>query len=564
MRSDTLRALAISASMGGARGPAPRAARASNVTEIPDNGSEQMARGGAWLARASDPLATMFNPAGLAGQPTRVTIQNSLIFEHTCFTRVRAMGDTTNDPLAAPGGAFPRVCNDVAPSVNPQIGVTLRLTDRLGLGLLVIGPSAAGDKTFPDFVNDANGQPQAAPNRYLLVQQSGIIVFPTVGLGYEIIDNLRVGASFSWGISRLKLTTATLSLNADNTTPAGNDTRATLQVHDYFVPAFNLGALWSATPELDVAGWYKWSDAIRARGDVGTAAGYYQRENALGNDRNVRYGDTIYQDCGTGLPTTACAGGQNATLKLVIPMEAKVGVRYHKPRAMKTRYEGAATPEQEEEERAAFRAAQRTRDPLATDVFDVEADFTWANNSAADVIQVRFPGDATGKGSLPVAGVAGGEIPPNADQRRGFKDVVGVRVGGDYNVLPDQLALRGGAFFETSAADPALQALDFVGSTRFGLALGGTYRVRFGEGEKTSALEIMAGYSHVFFAEQSRTDPNASGAPGIAGTSCDAGTPKSPSECVDGSARYRTKWPVNLGTITNSVNVINVGLAYRF
>src|SRR5437868_9258290 len=83
-------------------------ARATNVTEFPDNGSEQMARGGAWVARASDPLATIFNPAGLAGQPTRVTVQNNFIFEHTCFTRVQAAGDTTNDPLASgPGGTFP-------------------------------------------------------------------------------------------------------------------------------------------------------------------------------------------------------------------------------------------------------------------------------------------------------------------------------------------------------------------------------------------------------------------------------------------------------------------------
>src|SRR4051812_13512498 len=150
----------------------PAAARASNITEFPDNGSEQMARGGAWVARASDPLATIFNPAGLAGQPSRVTIQSGLIFEHTCFTRVRASGDTTNDPLAAPGGTYPRVCNDIKPTLNPQIGATFRVNDRLGIGLLVIGPSSGGEKTFPDFINDASGTPQASPQRYLLVAQS--------------------------------------------------------------------------------------------------------------------------------------------------------------------------------------------------------------------------------------------------------------------------------------------------------------------------------------------------------------------------------------------------------
>lgn len=581
MRSAKLRAPSISLRAGIGAGIAaaallaPASARATNVTEFPDNGSEQMARGGAWVARASDPLATMFNPAGLAGQPSRVTIQNNTFIEHTCFSRIQAASDTSIDPLKGPGGAFPRVCNDVSPTVNPQIGATIKLTERLGLGLLVIGPSSSGEKTFPDFVPDGNGQLQAAPNRYLLVKQSGIILFPTVGLGYEIFDNLRIGASFSWGIARLKLASATTSLNSDGGTPAG-DVRANIQVQDYFVPAFTLGSLWSATPNIDIAGWYKWSDSIRARGDAGTAANFYTRANAGGDDKGVRNGDTIFEDCGTGLATKACGGGDNASLKFVIPMEAKIGIRFHKPRSVPvpTPVEAAPGPDGgpapapgpvSAPAPAAAPRSSHVRDPLATDLWDIEADLTWANNSANDTIQIRFPGDASGKGTLPVAGVAGGEIPPNADQRRGFKDVVGIRLGGDYNVIPDKLALRAGTFFETSAANPQYQNIDFAASSRFGLALGGTYRIRFGEGSSTSALEIMAGFGHVFFAEQSRTDPNASGSSALAGTSCNKASPVAGTQtCDDGSQRYRSKWPVNLGTITNSLNVINVGVAYRF
>lgn len=526
---------------------ATTAARASNVTEFPDNGSEQMARGGAWVARASDPLATTFNPAGLAGQRTKLTIQSAIIFDHTCFSRIKAANDTTNDPLVGPGGAYPRVCNDVQPTLNPQIGFTLRVSDRLSIGALFIGPSSSGQKTFPDFVNDSQGNPQAAPQRYLLVQQSGIIASPTLGVGYEVIDKLRLGASFSWGFARLKLTSATLSLNSDGTTPANNDTRATLQVHDYFVPGFTLGGLYSATPEIDIAAWYKWSDAIRARGDVGTAASFYTPQVANGNPSGIKHGDTIYSDCGTGLPNvTACGGGQNATLKLPIPMEAKLGIRYHRPLAN-------------------VEPQPHVRDPLSQDRFDIEADLTWANNSAIDNIQIRFPGTDSGQGLLPVAGVAGGQIPPNADQRRDYHDVYGIRVGGDYNLLPDRLAVRGGAFFESQAADAALQNIDFMASARVGLSVGGSYRIRLGQGDNTRALELMLGYEHIFFADESRTDPNASGSRGLAGTSCNGSTAVDGTQtCQDGNPRYRTKWPVNLGTITSAVNVINVGAAYRF
>src|SRR5258706_15616334 len=74
-------------------------AGATAVTEFPDNGSEQMGRGGAWVARASDPLATFYNPAGLAGQETRLTVQANLNFANTCFTRVKANNDATLDTL---------------------------------------------------------------------------------------------------------------------------------------------------------------------------------------------------------------------------------------------------------------------------------------------------------------------------------------------------------------------------------------------------------------------------------------------------------------------------------
>lgn len=541
-RAAVLVALCVSGVVG-----ASREAHATGVSEFPDNGSEQQGRGGAWVARASDPLATIFNPAGLAGQPSRITIQSNVNWENTCFSRIKAANDTSQDPLVRSDGTYPKVCNTDGAQLNPQFAATWRVSDRVGLGFAVAGPSASAPKTFPDFVAGDNGQLQPAPNRFLLLRQAGVILFPTLGVGYEVIDNLRLGANVSWGFAKIKLASAAASLNTDATTP-DNDLRANIQVKDYFIPGFTLGGIYSATPELDIAGWYKWSDAIRARGDIGTAANYYSRQNADGDDKNVRYGDTIFEDCGTGLPTTACGGGNNATVKIVIPMEAKLGVRYHKLRG----------------KRPAWAEGKHVRDPLATDLFDVEADLTWANNSALDAVQIRFPGDPSGRGTLPVAGIQGGEIPPNADQPRQFKDVFGVRVGGDVNILPDRLAVRAGAFFESSAADARYQALDFIGSTRFGLALGGTYRIRLGSEASSSAIEIMAGYGHIFFADQSRTDPNADGLPALAGTSCNGSTPASPTTCNDGSARYRTKWPVNLGTITNSVNVLNVGLAYRF
>ncbi len=521
----------------------PRSAHATGVTEFPDNGSEQMGRGGAWVARASDPLATFFNPAGLAGQDTRVTLQTNFNVHHTCFARVKAAGDTSTEPLADANGNFPRVCNDIQAAPNPQIAAALRISERVGIGFALIGPSAAGDSTWPDFVNG-----QAAPNRFLMARRHGVVVFPSLGIGAEVVPGLRLGASFQWGIADLKLASASVALNADGGNPTG-DVRANLQIKDYFVPGFTFGAIYSPHERIDIGAWYRFSDAIRASGDVGTAANYYTPANANakgGDNSRVIYGDTIFEDCGTGLPIKDCGKGKNASVLFPIPMEAKLGLRYHAPR------EGGPL-------------RKGHRDPIADDVFDVEANLTWANNSAIDNIEVRFPGDANGNGVLPVSGIPGGTLPQKADQRRAYRDVFGARVGGDLNVLRDKLALRGGAFFESHAQPAQFQNIDFAAANRLGLALGATFRIRTGQEKDSGALDLMVGFLHVFVADQVSTDPKAAGLPALAGTQCNPSSGNQPGDtCASGAQKYRTNYPVNLGTITNTINAFNVGASYRF
>ena len=523
---------------------AERDALASDVLEFPDNGSEQIARGGAWVARASDPLAAFYNPAGLAGQKSAITIQANVAFQHTCFTRLKAAGDTTQEPAADANGNFPRVCNDIKPFPNPQIAATYRVSDRVGLGFAVLGPSGVGGGTWPDFVNGD----QPSPNRYLLMSGNLLEIYPTIGIGAEVVDRLRLGASLQWGIFKAKFTQSSPALNLDNQNPADNDVATTLIASDYFVPGFTLGAIWSPTDNLDVAGWYKWSDSIRASGDAYTEAGYFSKRNANGDSSGIIDGDTSLKDCNLGDGSSTCGSGKNATLKIAQPMEAKIGFRWHQPRAGVDQ--------------------AHVRDPMSTDVFDTEIDLTWANNSAIDYLQVRFPGDQNGDGVIPVNGISGGTIPPNADVPRYYKDVYGVRLGGDVNVLPDQLTLRGGGFFESRGQDPHYQNIDFITGEKIGLAIGATYRVRIGTEEdvsKRNALDFHVGYMHMFAATQKNDDPYGYGIDATAGTSCNPSTNGQPgTTCTDGRPKYRTNWPVNLGTITNALNVINVGATYRF
>jgi long-chain fatty acid transport protein len=521
-------------------------ARATDATEVPDNGSEQGMRGGAWVARASDPLAAFYNPAGLAGQPTRLILQSNFGSQRTCFTRIKASNDPSVDGVIG-GGSYPQVCSSAAYGVDPQLAMTIRLSSKVGLGIapLLAPSSASGSKSFPEFTTVNNVANQAEPGRYLLTSQNIVLLTPTVAIGAEILDRLRVGASFQFGIATFSFTNASLGQNAAGGS-ANADLKSDLSGHDYFIPGFTLGTIWSPTDNLDVAAWYKWTAPVDASGDVNVQYNYYPA-TAANMPGSISTTDTTQGDCGFKSAATTnnpCGSGGNASVHFSRPMEAKIGLRYHQPRK--------GIPYDE-----------HLRDPIAQDVFDVEADGTWANDSAMDFLQIRFPGTAEGVGTIPINGTPG-HIPPNADVPLHYSDVFGVRVGGDVNVLPDQLALRGGAFYQTpsqTGTNTQYQGLAFATGSMVGLALGGTYRIHFGPG--TSALELSAGFEHVFLGTESYDGTG--GVDALAGTPCANGAnPTNASTCPGGHQTYRTEWAVNLGTITNSVNIINAGLGYRF
>ncbi len=537
-------------------------AHATNITEFPDNGSEQLARGGAWVARASDPLATQYNPAGLAGQPSRVTLQISMPFATTCFHRMRDPNDTTADtqllePADSQGRQFyPKVCNDLGTFPVPNVAFTIRATPRLGIGFLLNAPSGAAAQAWPEFQQTSSGQYYPASERYLATYTNAFFLTPQLAVGWEPVDNLRIGAGFIAGIANATFSNGSLSNNTGNADPRTNDIKATLATTSAFVPGFTVGALWSATPMLDVAGWYKFSAPVDASADVTTYANYYNVPQA------VVTGNSAHKDCDTGNSTfdSVCGPGKGH-VTLPIPMEAKLGVRLHKPRR------GIALEG----------GMDHRRDPMAQDVWDVELNLTWANDSALDTLKIRFP-DGTSAPALPVNGISGGIVPPNADVPHNYNDVFGVRLGGDYNAIPNKLAIRAGAFFESAAArsfngQNIYMATDFMSGNRFGLSLGATLRIPLKKDAPPTqggAIELSAGYMHMFVTDlsndgtQTDTATGQGGIRALAGTACESGTPNASNVCSNGVQAFRTSWYANLGTITNSLDVINVGASYRF
>lgn len=490
----------------------------ANGLGVPDAGVVQVGRGGAWVAKADDPLAAFMNPAAMSFQASGVHVGAHLMVQSSCFARVDAAGQPVsagnNIPgPGAPNGPEAETCIDsIFP--NPQLAGVYRITDELAIGLSVLGPHAVGNIEWPesvDFTLAGNPRTQPAPNRYLLVAQSSILVFPTISVSYAVIPNeLSLGAGFIWGIANASFTTFTESTSASREDDFTRDVKAELEASDFFVPGFVVGANWRASSNLDLGASFHWYDAIRATSQLRLESNYW----LSGGTKNDA--PCPPNDAGCNVTLAEEAG----TLRLAVPMEAKLGVRYHHPLGRET-------------ERPKW--ANRTgyvRDSLTEDLFDVEVDFTWANNSAVDIIEVRF------KEGIAVKGTPG-EVPVNGDIPHGWSDVLGVRLGGDVTVLPNLLGLRAGGFFESKGQRDELLNLDFHMGWKAGVSAGGTVRV--------GPADLHLAYQHVFY-----------------GTLDNGGNGEIRALSGDATTDYRSQQSVNGGRFSQQLNEVAAGATFRF
>jgi long-chain fatty acid transport protein len=498
----------------------PAIAQASSGLETPDIGTVQVGRGGAWVAKADDPLAAYMNPAAMSFQASGVHLGAHLMFTSQCFRRVGPDGQPVSPGASIPGpgaegGPEADTCtSSIFP--NPQLAAVFRITDRLAIGAAVLGPHQVGGVEWPEEVEytrpDGSTRTQPSPNRYLLLSQESILLFPTLSVSYAVTDDLAFGAGFVWGIASAEFSSFTESTSPRAEDDFTRDVRARVSASDAFVPGFVIGANWRVSKRFDLGAWYRFSDAIRARTDLELESQYW----LAGGTRNE-------DPCASDEPDCNVTRREDAgSFKLPIPMEAKIGVRYHHPmsKAIDARPDWA-------KDRGRF-----VRDGLSQDWFDVELDLTWAHNSMVDVVELRFDE------GIPVNGTPG-FVPTNGDIPHQWRDVLGVRLGSDLTVLPGIFGLRAGGFFESKMQDDAFLNLDFHGGWKLGLSGGATVRV--------GPVDISAAYQHVFF-----------------GTLDNGGQGAIRALSGDASSDFRSQQIVNGGSFTQSNNEVALGATLRY
>jgi long-subunit fatty acid transport protein len=553
---------------------APASAMAYGI-EVPENGGVAFGRAGAFVARASDPSAIMLNPGGLGNlRGFQLTLSTNLVqFDH-CFQRTGSY-DGVNDATAlnvagtrfeGPGmpgnmnGAsagdayytygnvpYPRVCKDNAVGLALQLLATYRINNRFTLGFGVFSPSTQGStQNFSDTVPvtaNVGGMTRnflaPSPARYLLFRKSLTVIYPTIAFGARITDWLSAGVSAHLGYASYNFG---LHANADYNGPQSpsSDVFIGLSAQGLF-PAFTVGFL--ATPHrmLSIGGNFRYNAPVQASGTATNRAQPY-------SDRPIE--------------STFSVNELNASL----PWQLRLGVRFALPRAGRpTQNDGSGQ-----------------YDPMTDDVFDVEADFIYEATSMLSETSLRNTGNIiTACGTMPPQPVPGTNavrcpdgMPVSAPRsiaiRSALSDVMGVRVGGDYNVIPGRLALRAGFSFETAGASPNLAQIHLPSYAGVSVHGGVTFRWRW--------LDITAGYAHIFYFDnvaetgtrsittpgnpaepnpdnRVQLDPAVRNPPNNGG--CSTGT------CVD-SMRGPGAYTINRGTYTASQNSFNIAFGLRF
>ncbi len=516
--------------------------------EFPDNGTEALGRGGAFVAKADDPTAMYYNIAGLAQQEGfKLAIDTNLIWHDFAFTSSGFTGggvspgtDLTYGGAWSGAGPIPTMHDSdrlfFAPlaAATFDLGRLSRKLHNLVIGLAVFGPSAVGSNSYgvgdpsgapnkndpnntchtaygafptadntkgvpyttcdapPATVMGADGKPALAPSRYDISQTNLLIVLPTLGISYRPHKMIDVGFGWQMVYSTFDVANANLVGGTDGKSDAYGRVRTS--GNSFSSSSSHIGdPNYHFKPGLGSFGWLfsvllhptEWMD-------IGASYRTPIRINTEGTLHPVS--------------TTATLPDAVATFSTTLPMYLRAGAR----------------------------AVMHYGD--GTERADLEFDFVWENWSAEHADHVHAE-DLTGANFLWQSGTL------DADVLHNYKDTYGARLGGAYNVrLRDDMRLTGrlGMFYDSAATDPAYTRLDFNTLEKIGLTVGGGFRMK--------GVTINVAYAYIFSPSRTVNDSQNYAISAATGSSI-----------PDDKRVY-----VGNGVYTGYFHILSVGLAFNF
>ncbi len=496
--------------------------------EYPENGSAAMGRGGAYVARASDPSSLMLNTAGMMGtQGVQITLSSNLAVLNHCFQRAGGYQGfnqnvnigTDNTVFAAPlGGSdysagqgaagtpypYPQICNAGSVFPAPQLLATWRINRYFAVGVGVYGPNSVGRLEFPDRVTVGNNVLAPSPNRYMLLGENLLILHPTIAIAGSPFPWLRVGIGLQPSFAHFEFTTMANSVSGAAQSP-DSDIRTKVSAGGWFF-AFNAGIQLVAPRYFTVGAHMHYNpENVTLTGSAQATGLYYSHP-----DTHI---DSTFD-------VTA--------MRVHLPLQVRWGIRFALPRS-------GSVPQD-----------QPGYNPMKDDVFDLEVNWIYERSSVFTDLVLENAG-----GPIRVTQLQNSPPPSPLTVPHNWHDVFGVRVGGDVNIVPNRFTVRLGGSYELGAASHFYGQLDIPAYTSVGLHAGFSVRL--------SWLTISAAYAHLFMPQfevyrapnQNLTTIATTGALHEARGDCAGGT---------GTDACHS----NAGTYNASIDTFNIGFTAHF
>ncbi len=348
--------------------------------------------------------ALRYNPARMHLAGLTVGVDAQLHFVDVCFDR-----------LDRDGRSYPTVCNEAPPLMVPQLGLTIPLGERFGLGVGIL-PPPSGTSLFefghPDTGTIVvDGQRQASPSRYANVVTDNTGLFPTVALSASLHERVRVGFSFGAGIFMVNSISYTAGLPGAG---PSFDTRNAVSGRDLFVPRIGLALDAEPIDGLTLA----WVTTYTA--DLDAEASLFLSGESGGGYSSRVDGVRINQAFG---------------------WESTLGVRYAQPR------------------------------------FDLELNLMYQGHARTQQTTVDIPDDAVLPIDVSINGEPLGALPDERFIERRWKNQFVLRAGGDALVVPERLWVRAGFSLESAGNQRAYTSVENFLARRVGLHLGASVQV---------------------------------------------------------------------------------------
>jgi long-subunit fatty acid transport protein len=476
--------------------------------EYGPQGLHAVGRGGAFTAKADDASAIFWNPSRLSLlRGTHLTIgmnmsNLNLTFDRFDAQKRRVLTDADGNPVYGDPSADP--IGDPVPFETARqnagffpMGLSLGLVTDFGLedwafGIGLNGPAAYGKVGFPSGTTSAN--------RYAFEQMDVLVAFASLSVAWKYKEWFGLGASLQYAMVpnlsySLTLMGPASAGNQNDPVNNINDLRADVDMADWTGFSAIIGA-WGRPVEWLELGFSARvvPVKIKAEGDVrmsGTPNSVFNKEELLPD------GSTVRTPFGTTIP---------GRLEFTYPMSVQLGARYRHVRTDR-------------------------------EIFDIEVDFAWEQWSSLDAFVMTTLEENKDMGVA--------IDPMKIRLERQWKDTYSVRLGGQWNAIPDWLTVRLGGWWESASQPVEYTTLDLPSFDRFGI----------GAGLSTSiyGFEIGLAYAHVF--QMSRTVAEGTGniRQQLIGVAADG----------EGNLTQvvRPGYAVNEGRYTSSFDVVTIGIS---